>query len=101
MSHVKLFHDGHSKQTWAIRVINRGQNYGRDDALTNDGREALVEFFDTRYEHTDLGQFVSRYYVSTLTEAKDGPGLNLHDGEPSWRIGAACIGRIQQWLNTL
>ena len=49
-----------------IRVVMSGENYGRDDCLTHEGSEPLVEFFDKRFPHTPNGQFVSRYYLETI-----------------------------------
>ena len=53
--------------------------------------EPVVEFYDKRYPmHGKPGQFISRYYVSTLREDHfDGAparGLNLHGGVPEWTI---------------
>jgi len=42
-----------------VRVVHPGDAYGLDDVLTNDG-EAMVEFYDARYPHTEHGQF--RHY---------------------------------------
>jgi len=49
-----------------VRVVNKGDKYGRDFVLTHDSDKPLVEFYDSRYPHTEFGQFVSRYYVSTI-----------------------------------
>jgi len=49
-----------------VRVVNKGEKYGRDFCLTHDSDKPLVEFYDSRYPHTEFGQFVSRYYVSTI-----------------------------------
>ena len=54
----------------------------------------LVSFYDTRYNHTQYGQFIGRYYASTLL-GLDGygrgikdRGLNLHGGVDDWFINA-------------
>jgi len=49
-----------------VRVVNKGDKYGRDFCLTHDSDKPMVEFYDSRYPHTEFGQFVSRYYVSTI-----------------------------------
>lgn len=89
-----------------VRIVNVGDKYGRDFCLTysegergEEFRDAdpLVEFYDARYPHTEYGQFVSRYYRSTLLE---GPvsGLNLHGGIPAWRVDADSMANIRSWL---
>jgi len=82
-----------------VRFVPVGETYGKDHCLTSE-KETLVEFFDRRYPfYTDtdgeiLGQFVSRYYLSTLTEdsarlSQEGGGLNLDCGIDNWSIDAS------------
>ena len=92
---LKIFHDTRSHLIWAVRIVEKGDKYGLDDCLDNTGKP-LVEFYDTRYELTDLGQFVSRYHIDTLLGG-DG-GLNLDGGVPSWNINEPCMNRIRDWL---
>ena len=92
---IKIFHDTRSHLIWAVRIVEKGDKYGLDDCMDNDGTP-FVEFYDTRYEHTDLGQFVSRYLLGTLTEGEG--GLNLDGGVPSWNINEPCMNRIRDWL---
>lgn len=94
---IKIFHDKQSGQSWAVRLIYRGEGYGVDDQVIHEGDEPLAEFFDTRYEHTDLGQFVSHHYRSTLLECGQG-GLILHGEVPSWVVYDDCMERIRKWL---
>lgn len=65
---VKLFEDGHI--TWAVRIVRNGDHYGRHNCLVHECNDPLVEFYDTRYLHTDLGQFVSRYSATTFLYPK-------------------------------
>ena len=92
---LKIFHDTRSHLIWAVRIVEKGDKYGLDDCMDNDGTP-LVEFYDTRYEHTDLGQFVSRYFIDTLTRGEG--GLNLDGCEPEWTIHRPCMHRIRDWL---
>jgi hypothetical protein len=52
--------------------------------FTSDGEE-LVEFYDTRYPHGPYGQFVSRYYKSSIEGCV---GLDLDGGIPEWKVSA-------------
>jgi len=69
-----------------VRVVHPGEPYGMTNLLTNDGDEPLVEFYDARYPHTDHGQFVSRYNLSTLNGLGRGNGLMLDEGTPEWSV---------------
>lgn len=97
---IKVLLDEATRLTWAIRVIEQGDHYGLEDCLTHDKVEPLVEFFDTRYPHTDLGQFVSRYSLGTMLGAKSSlqAGLCLYGGVPEWAISARCFKAVHAWL---
>ena len=93
---IKIFHDTRSHLIWAVRIVEKGDKYGLKDCLTHDGEEPLVEFFDTRYEHTDFGQFVTRYYLCTLLDSNG--GLDLYCSTNDWYINDPCGNRIRDWL---
>lgn len=87
-----------------VRVVRAGGRYGLDDCLTFpdsaferrqcDAGDTLVEFYDATYagdpRFGDLGQFVSRYYASTLREAAD-RGVLLDGGVPAWNASASNV----------
>ena len=81
------------------KIIPTGGAYGRDDCLTNQGAP-LIEFYDPRYQHTPIGQFVSRYYVSTILE-RDTGGLCLDGGVPDWYVNANDMAEIRAWLRRM
>lgn len=95
---IKIIRDSVTNLTWALRLVQFGDNYGRNDQLVHDKAEPMVEFFDTRYSHEPLGQFVSRYYLSTLLDREADVGLNLDGGVPSWSVSAAAMNVVYQWL---
>ena len=82
-----------------VRLVRRGDRYGLDDCLVHDKDGALVEFWDATYENDPrfsegLGQFVSRYFLDTLT-GQDGfgrdhrrgsSGLDLCGHVPAWKV---------------
>lgn len=82
-----------------VRVIRKGDRYGLNDCLVHDKDDPLVEFWDATYEHDPrftpgLGQFVSRYFLNTLTD-EDGNGHELRavprgialcGHEPVWTV---------------
>jgi hypothetical protein len=76
-----------------VRLLLEGDEYGLNNCLIHDG-EPILEFYDASEKHGPRGQFVSRYYVSTLSESPSrahGHGLSLYGGEPVWHISAANI----------
>jgi hypothetical protein len=86
-------------RTFTVRILHEGDRYGLNDCLTHDESEPTIEFFDKTYIEgfTSLGQFVSRYYLSTLEEPKpsewlgdlsQASGIDLHGGIDVWYVTA-------------
>ncbi len=85
------------------RLVEEGDRYGADDCLVN-GKEPMLEFYDARHEidynfrgtsqearaagAECLGQFISRYYISTLKRDLEDMthGLSMYGGIPEWVI---------------
>jgi len=84
-----------------VRIVNKGDRYGRADCLTHDDDRPMVEFYDHRYTHgdwADRGQFVSRYYVSTLLEGEN-RGLCLDGGNANeWSVSADEMALVREYL---
>jgi hypothetical protein len=106
-----IFHNDAHEARFTMRVVGDGDRYGRGMALTHSGSDPLVEFYDRRWDHDRdpdgvmLGQFVSRYRLSTLLEpGRDGKtvfetGITLDDGN-AWRVGpggmADCLRALRE-----
>ena len=104
MNKIAKFYDNERGQPWTIRIIDKGDKYGLDDCLTHDKEEPTVEFYDADNPHTIdepsgtvLGQFVSRYYISTIADGGSG-GLNLMGYEPKWSINSLCMDNVRAYL---
>lgn len=95
--HIKVLVDPVSQQPWTVRIVEKGESYGLNNSLTHKDEDPLVEFYDARYPHTDLGQFVSRYCLSILLDRSAEQGLFL-DSEPSWQLSANAYGQVHAWL---
>lgn len=88
-----------------VRIIRTGDRYGLDDCLTVgegsslrlEGPGPFVEFFDSRFPHTENGQFVARYGVDTIL--RHSGGLDLVGYVPSWKIDAAAMDVVRAWLS--
>ena len=84
-----------------VRIVNKGDRYGRADCLTHDDDRPMVEFYDRRYQHgdwPDRGQFVSRYYGSTLLEGEN-RGLCLDGGNANeWSVSADGMDIVRAYL---
>ena len=81
-----------------VRTVNQGENYGLNGSLTHNESDPLIEFYDARFAHTEFGQFVSRYNLSTLLELEENVGLNLYGGSPNWSIEAKEMNDVVAWL---
>ena len=93
-----LLENGSTGLSFNARIVRQGDSYGRDFKLTHDGAEPLVEFYDKRFPHTTdpegvvLGQFVSRYRLSTLfPDGVSQGGLNLDGGISAWSLDAEAM----------
>tara|TARA_R110000796_G_scaffold19029_9_gene57275 strand:+ start:1620 stop:1904 length:285 start_codon:yes stop_codon:yes gene_type:complete len=81
-----------------VRLVNKNDKYGREWRLTHDENDPMVEFYDSRCldSSTGLGQFVSRYYVSTMMEVED--GLNLDCGIDGWEISGDGVEKVKEFI---
>lgn len=82
------------------KIIGTGDRYGRADCLTNDGAP-MIEFYDPRYQHGPLGQFVQRYYVSTILQNDSWGALTLQGDIPEWSVSAHDMAEIRVWLRKI
>lgn len=78
-----------------VRLLTKGMRYGRQDCLTNDRDDPIIEFYDAAYEADpkypdwiERGQFASSYYLYSLEGHSPDHGLILHGGIPEWTISA-------------
>lgn len=98
---IKAINDG--GRPWVVRLIFSGDPFGLDFKLVHDG-EPVIEFYDARHEHTQYGQFVSRYYMSTLLEGYENgrtkTGICLQGNVPSWSVSGEALARILEWAKT-
>ena len=85
-----------------VRIVFTGEGYGVNDCIINEEREPLVEFYDSRYQspRSNRGQFVSRYYASTLLDGKNG-GLSLDGGIPEWTVSPEDMATVRNHLKTV
>jgi hypothetical protein len=83
-----------------VRLVRKGDRYGLDDCLVHDKDEPMIEFWDATYENdprftAGLGQFVSRYFLATLT-GQDGYGGDHQRGSS----GIDRCGHVAVWKVT-
>ncbi len=93
---VATIHNSETGIPFTMRLVRKGDGYGRDLALIHDKDEPLVEFYDARHacdrtaeKGGEYGQFVSRYYAKTLRTRNAGTGLNLEGSVPDWTVDAS------------
>ncbi len=84
-----------------VRVVRKGDGYGREDRVLHDRPTPLVEFYDaSRAKPGERGQFVSRYYADTLFSREPGTGLTLDGGVPVWSLDGAALIDALAWVTT-
>ncbi len=96
MDTMKVTNDRGNEFT--VRLVRKGDSYGLNNCLTHNEDTILVEVYDAEYAFTEFGQFVSRYYITTLLEGGRGHGINLYGGEPKWSIDAKNWSKVLMWL---
>jgi hypothetical protein len=87
-----------------VRYLSNGDKYGLKDNLIAD--RPMVEFYDSKYPHTQYGQFVSRYYVSTILKQDDSGGeyangLCLNGGVPAWHVSPNDMKLVVSFLHSM
>ena len=96
-SHILIL-TNHGYAPLLARLVPAGDGFGRNFRLISN--EALVEFYDTRYPHTEFGQFISRYTLDTILAL--GPkGIALDGGIPYWTLAQGDSVRLQSWLKQI
>jgi hypothetical protein len=85
-----------------LRIVAAGDHYGRNDCLRHDG-PPMVEFYCARADAKfgERGQFVSRYYVKTITDNTYPYGLCLDGGVPEWSISTKGMKEVLDYLKEL
>ena len=102
MEKVAKFNDNQREQEWTVRIVEEGDKYGLDNCLTYQKDEPVIEFYDAEHDFhkledgTILGQFVGRYYLSTIMEGTG--GLNLMGYEPKWTIEDFAMDTIREYI---
>ena len=107
--------DPESGVRWCVRIVFEGDDYGLNHCLTHDETEPLIEFYDMdsgaaaimrnsgdkteAYLAEEYGQFVGRYYLSSLKFERNSNGktltdwsergLNLYGGVSRWSVSSA------------
>lgn len=87
-------------ETFNIRIVNTGDRYGVNDCLTNT-KAPMIEFYDSRFTNGadgHRGQFITRYYVSTLLESYYPHGLCLDGGVDAWAVSADGMTQIIEFI---
>lgn len=80
----------------SITVVSGNVEFKVILTTRGDAGEPLVKFYDTRFPHTEHGQFVSDYYAKTLLATTGGLALNF--GVPDWSVDAAAMDVVRAWL---
>lgn len=88
-----------SGKRWKIRIVLPGGCYGRENCLFHVERDPLIEFWDMDSFNGE-GQFVSRYYWSTLNKGRESlqrTGLDLQGDVPAWKVSGQLMEIMFRW----
>jgi len=97
-----------SGRQFNVRLVRKGERYGLNDCLTHEKDQPMVEFYDASQDSAKFGargQFISRYYLDTLTGAdrfsrgdvRDGGRLCLHGAIPAWDLDGPAAAMAVNW----
>ena len=67
---------------FTVRLVRKGDAFGKDFQLQHSTFDPLVEFYDRRYDFTKYGQFVARYHMASLVARDRGNDLCLEGHVP-------------------
>lgn len=86
-----------------VRLVKQGDRFGLDDKLVHDKPDPMLEFYDATYQGDprfgERGQFVARYYLSTLNDRLWGGALALNESVPVWVVSAFNVEHALAWAN--
>jgi hypothetical protein len=89
-----------------IRIVKNGDKYGLNFKLTYDENKPMVEFYDSRYPHSEFGQFIARYYIGTILGLEGyygspiNNGLCLDGGNPNeWSVSQCEMETVREFIS--
>ena len=91
---------GKDGREFTLRIVWKGDSYGRDQSLRNHDRP-IVEFHDSTYAGETfgpLGQFIGSYYMETLLDRDERHDLTLWTSVPEWTVPAAELNKAMAWI---
>lgn len=87
-----------NNQSYKVRVVQKGDRFGRNHVLTHDKADPMVEFYLSN-EGTDRDDyFISRYYLSTFRDIPYRQGLCLDGGQREFDLDKFDIAFVKAWL---
>lgn len=93
---VATLPDPETDRLWTVRIVRKGESYGRGDCIVHTGESPLIEFYDAEQNRNvfgPYGQFVARYSRETLDTPirQRGKGLMLDGDIPIWTVSGAVV----------
>lgn len=81
-----------------VRLVLKGERWGREDCLVHDKADPLVEYYHPHPKHGPRGYRVSYYSASTLFESRHTDGIALSGHERQFDVPAEEQARVLTWL---
>lgn len=85
-----------NNNVFIVRLVERGDSYGKNFCLINISPDDYVEFYDLFSEDSDFGYLIGRYYKQTIMQRKG--GLLLCSGDPGYQISDEAMEKVRKWL---
>lgn len=81
--------------TLIARLVRAGELYGNRHARIHSGLGPMVEIYDTREYHTDVGKLIGRYLV---TEIMTRDQLFCKDCKDMAMVDSSALLELRSWL---
>lgn len=84
---------------YIVRLVSKGMFYGPRYDLEYKETYPLVEFYDARSDHSCHGEFLSRYFLSSLINTSL-RGISLKRGVAELYLDESALNTVLTWLNS-
>ena len=75
-------------------MITQIENY--NVRIINKEKEPVIEFYDSKYTESELGLFLSSYYISTILEGNINKDMTL---EGKWKLSPKGYEQAKAFIN--
>lgn len=101
MSEVLFSVKNDSGFVFNVKIIKAGDKiHSTSSELVHSGKP-IVEFYDKRYDHTSLGQFVSSHFIDDILETADDLDFCLNPDSKDWSLSGFKMRQVKYHLSNI